>query len=130
MNSGQALDKVLFSIVNFGCITFIIMVKNINRVAFLQGKTESNNSHTNEEISKILNNVFLHFKNGFFDEAIDLLEQALKIDFEYKGVTSALKCAAFWSERKKKLEDIQDRYEKAEFLLSQWDFFTQFLNHI
>lgn len=96
----------------------------------MQGKTDNYNSCNNEEIPKILNNVFLHFKEGFFDEAIELLEEALKIDFEYKGVTSALKCATFWSERQKKLENIIDRYDRAEFLISQWDFFSQFLNHI
>ncbi|MBN2444744.1 MAG: tetratricopeptide repeat protein [Spirochaetales bacterium] len=115
----------------------------------MQGKTENNNSHSNErthnnnersqkneqtqgyeEIPKILNNVFLHFKEGLFDEAIQLLEEVLKIDFEYKGVTSALKCATFWSEKKKKLVNVNDKFERAEFLLGQWDFFTQFLTHI
>ncbi|MBN2532802.1 MAG: hypothetical protein JXB88_07925 [Spirochaetales bacterium] len=96
----------------------------------MQGKTENYSSFNSEEISKILNNVFLHFKDGLFDEAIELLEEALKIDFEYKGVTSALKCATFWSERQKKLENIKDRYDQAEFLISQWEFFSQFLNQI
>jgi tetratricopeptide (TPR) repeat protein len=124
------------------------MVKKTSRVAFLQGKTDNKNSrkseepqlnettqmneqyHGNEEIPRILQNVFLRFKEGLFDEAIELLEEVLKIDFEYKGVTTALKCATFWSERKKKLVNINERFERAEFLLSQWDFFTQFLNHI
>jgi tetratricopeptide (TPR) repeat protein len=99
-------------------------------VTFLQGRTDKQVSGKNEEISKILNRVFNHFREGLFEEAIDLLEEALKIDFEYYGVTSALKCATFWQERKERLETITGMYEQGEFLFAQWDLFSRFLSQI
>jgi hypothetical protein len=50
------------------------------------------------EIMQILNRVYLRFKEGAFPPAIEELERALSIDFEYTDVVNALKCANFWLE--------------------------------
>ncbi|MBN1698708.1 MAG: tetratricopeptide repeat protein [Spirochaetales bacterium] len=96
----------------------------------MQGKTDKQISGKNEEISRILNRVFNHFREGHFEEAIDLLEEALKIDFEYFGVTAALKCATFWQERKERLDGITGTYEQGEFLFAQWELFSIFLAQV
>jgi hypothetical protein len=82
------------------------------------------------EIIQILNKVYLKFKEGFFQESVELLEKALAIDFEYNGVSGALKCANFWVERMERLTDATDSYERGEFLLSQWLHFMSFIARI
>ncbi|MBN2736600.1 MAG: hypothetical protein JXR70_06435 [Spirochaetales bacterium] len=83
-----------------------------------------------DEVIKILHKVYDLFKIGQFDEAILLLEEALKLDLEFNGVASALKCANFWQERHLKLEDIGQKFEQAEYLIQQWDIFCPFIVHI
>jgi len=106
------------------------MIKNTWQGDHLQNKMEKQPSYNNEAIIKILSKVCNHFKDGLFENAIELLERALKIDFEYNGVTSALKCATFWKERKERLLNIAENYEKAEFLMDQWELFSKFLCQI
>ena len=50
--------------------------------------------------------------------AVELLEQALKIDFENEELKHALKCVHWWLIHTRRLEDIQDPYEKGGFILS------------
>jgi tetratricopeptide (TPR) repeat protein len=95
----------------------------------LQSETEKQTSVKNEETTKILNRVYKLFKEGFFEDAIPLLEEALKIDFEDLHVISALKCAQFWEERFEKLETMSGKYEKAEYLVLAWSHFSDFISH-
>jgi tetratricopeptide (TPR) repeat protein len=83
-----------------------------------------------EEINKILNRVYRLFKEGAFEDAVTLLEDGLKIDFEDPQIAYALKCANFWLERVEKLAFTSGKYEKAEFLTLQWINFSKFLNQI
>ena len=79
-----------------------------------------------DEVIKILNNVYSLFREGQFSESIGRLEEALKIDYEYPGVTSSLKCANFWKEKQEKLAQISDTYERGEFFMAQWRHFSSF----
>src|SRR3990170_4351423 len=47
------------------------------------------------EIIQILNKVYLEFKEGQFARAIELLDRALTIDFEYADISNALKYHVF-----------------------------------
>lgn len=82
------------------------------------------------EIIQILNKVYLKFKEGLFQESVELLEKALAIDFEYNYVSGALKCANFWLERMERLTDAADSYERGKFLISQWLHFMSFIARI
>ena len=61
--------------------------------------------------------------------AAELLEQALKIDFESEELKHALKCVHWWLEHTGRLEDIQDPYEKGGFILSLLKQYYAFLGH-
>jgi tetratricopeptide (TPR) repeat protein len=76
------------------------------------------------DIAQILNRVYLSFKEGAFAGAIELLEKALAIDFEYQDVTNALKCANFWHECLLRVSAIAGDYEKGEHYLNQWKLFS------
>jgi tetratricopeptide (TPR) repeat protein len=82
------------------------------------------------EVIKLLNEVYILFKEGKFEETKEKLNTALKIDFEYPGVATSLKCANYWSERQARYEAIADNYEKGEYLISQWDTFMHFVQKI
>ncbi len=92
--------------------------------------TDKQLTFRDNEIIQILNKVYLKFKEGLFQESVELLEKALAIDFEYNGVSSALKCANFWLERMERLTDATDSYERGEILLSQWLHFMSFIARI
>ncbi len=79
-----------------------------------------------DDVIRILNHVYILFREGNFTDSIIELENALKIDFEYPGIIIAMKCANFWLERQKRIETINDHYEKGEFLMAQWKQFTEF----
>ncbi len=62
--------------------------------------------------------------------AMFALEEALKIDFEDPEVVYALKCVNWWNERLKKLDNVQDAYDRGGFILSQWKAFYSFQDRI
>jgi tetratricopeptide (TPR) repeat protein len=45
-------------------------------------------------------------------------------------VASALKCAAFWKERREGLKGLAGAYEKGEYLLTQWRAFIRFVEDL
>jgi tetratricopeptide (TPR) repeat protein len=79
-----------------------------------------------DDVIRILNHVYTLFKDGNFKESITELENALKIDFEYPGIIIALKCANFWIERQKRIESMTDNYETGEYLMTQWNHFSDY----
>ena len=82
------------------------------------------------EIMQILNRVYLHFKEGEFPPAIEDLERALSIDFEYSDVANALKCANFWLEIDKRASAVDGGFERGEFYLNQWKVFCGFVSRM
>lgn len=62
--------------------------------------------------------------------AVTELDSALEADFEHLEVAFALKCANFWNERVNKASAFNHRFEKGEYLLSQWKAFLAFLQRI
>ena len=88
--------------------------------------TDKQLAFKDDELIRILNRVYDLFRDGRIPEASASLEEALKIDFDYPGVTAAMKCANFWGEKQKKLAETEDGYEKGEYLLEQWGRFTAF----
>jgi tetratricopeptide (TPR) repeat protein len=62
--------------------------------------------------------------------AIQLLQNALKIDFEHSEVKYGLKCANWWLDKIKELDDFQGAYEKGVHIISQWKLFLAFLDQI
>ena len=83
-----------------------------------------------DEIIQILNFVYSLFKKGQFADAIEKLEKALRIDYEYPGVPSSLKCANFWREKQEKMKSIADPYASGEYMVSQWHHFATFITRI
>lgn len=79
-----------------------------------------------DDVIRILNHVYTLFKDGNFKDSISELENALKIDFEYPGIITALKCANFWIERQTRIETMNENYEIGEYLMAQWNHFTDY----
>jgi len=103
------------------------MVIKSKQVFLLHEELEKENINRNDEIIRILHKVYQNFMDGSFDEAVLLLEEALKVNYEYEEITSALKCANFWKERLTRLKEIFENYERGEFLVKQWELFSRFI---
>ena len=92
--------------------------------------TDKQLSFKDDELIKTLNRVYGLFRKGEFAKAIAHLEEALKIDYDYPGITSALKCANFWLDKKAKGEKEEDLYQRGEYLTAQWAHFTSFVQRV
>ncbi|MFP4362422.1 MAG: tetratricopeptide repeat protein [Spirochaetia bacterium] len=84
----------------------------------------------NENIQKKLLSAYEKMKEAKYTEAINLLDNALSIDFEHCETLSALKCANFWKDRQEQAESIRDLFDKGEYLIAQWDKFESFIEQI
>ncbi|MDR1250583.1 MAG: hypothetical protein LBK62_00290 [Treponema sp.] len=60
--------------------------------------------------------------------AVELLEEALKTDFDNEELKYALKCVHWWIENTKRLEEFQNPYEKGGFILSRLKQYYIFLD--
>ena len=81
-------------------------------------------------IESILEDVQNKIREGLFSEAEKLLERALEIDFEHPEVLSSLKCVSFWKERLGRFHEINDDFDRGEYLLKQWAAFHHFLSRL
>ncbi len=62
--------------------------------------------------------------------AMAVLEEALKIDFEHPEVVYAMKCVKWWIEHLKKLDNIENPYDRGGFILAKWKAFYGFQDKI
>jgi tetratricopeptide (TPR) repeat protein len=61
-------------------------------------------------------------------EALELLEDALKIEFDNQELKYALKSVQWWLEHTKRIGDLKNPYEKGGFILSQLKQYYEFLD--
>jgi tetratricopeptide (TPR) repeat protein len=83
------------------------------------------------EVSKLpqlLTSVYNSFRKGDIQEAQDLLDRALSINFDHEEVINAMKIAAFWSDRIPGIREIEDPFEQGEKLFREWRGFIRFLS--
>jgi len=82
-----------------------------------------------DSLKELIHRSYQFFSEGSFEEAEQLLEQALGIDFDDGEVQSALKCCHFWLSRKNRLFSLDDPFEKGEYLLKEWRVFDGFVRN-
>ncbi len=87
-------------------------------------------TNTKGKIDTIVDSAYTLFRTGEFQKSIEVLSEALSIDFDREEIVSALKCASFWNERQSKLATINDKKKKGDFLLEQWKIFIFFLEKL
>lgn len=75
-----------------------------------------------------LSQAYKNLKEGKFEDAWKILQDAWSFDLDNKEIQAAIKCINFWKDRLAKAEQYQDPYEKGESLLSQWKAFTRFMD--
>lgn len=61
--------------------------------------------------------------------AEEILQEALKEDFEDKSLLFAMKCAAWWSDTMAKAQNYNNPFELGEFIISRWKLFKSVINH-
>jgi tetratricopeptide (TPR) repeat protein len=60
--------------------------------------------------------------------ALAALEEALGIDYDHPEVKYGLKCLHWWMEHTRRLDELQDPYDKGGYVLSQWKLYYGFLD--
>jgi tetratricopeptide (TPR) repeat protein len=81
-------------------------------------------------VSDLLQRAYDSLKLRDAAAARDILEEAMRVDFDDPEVAYALKCVKWWLARIKKLDECRDAYEKGGFILNQWKSFYSFLDRI
>ena len=82
------------------------------------------------EVEELIRKSYESLKNGEAVAALSFLRKALETDFEHEEVLYALKCLNWWLEKIKRLDDLDDPYERGEYILSQWKSYYAFLDRI
>ena len=95
------------------------------RKKYIMGNSPSKNDSIHEKIGA----VYSYFRTGAFKDAIEVLNDALSLDFEHKDVIYALKSASFWKERVLKLQSMTGPFETGEYLTREWKVFIHFLGN-
>ncbi len=78
----------------------------------------------------MLCDAFDALKEGNPFTAKDILEETLSADLENKEVIFTLKCANFWCDSFRRVEQMQNPYQKADTLLQNWKHFEEFISSI
>jgi tetratricopeptide (TPR) repeat protein len=106
------------------------MVNENNENYHKENQGDFHTGALNPAVSGLLQKAYDSLKSRDAASARDILEEALRVDFDDPEVVYALKCVKWWFERIKKFDDFQNAYEKGGFILSQWKFFYSFLDRI
>jgi tetratricopeptide (TPR) repeat protein len=85
---------------------------------------------TEQPVAGLIQRAYDKLKASDAAGAAELLEQALKLDYENEEVKHALKSVNWWLEHTKGLEDFQNLYEKGGFILSQLKQYYVFLDRL
>lgn len=89
--------------------------------------THEDTTHRQEDVVQLLDRAYARFREGELSQGIEVLDQALALDFENEEVVAGLKCGNFWRERMDRLDTLLNDFEKGEYLLSQWRSFLAFV---
>lgn len=79
------------------------------------------------KVGSLIETSYRLFQSGDFSQAIEILEEALSIDFDNSEVVFALKCGNFWKERTAENREQDDCSTQGECLLKNWKKFCIFL---
>jgi tetratricopeptide (TPR) repeat protein len=96
----------------------------------LKDMTQESKGSQDIQLDSILEDAYTAIREDELDNAIELLEKGLSIDFENTEVVSALKYVNFWRERERVFSAINSVFEKGEYLLNQWKVFNDFCDRI
>ncbi|MDR0474552.1 MAG: hypothetical protein LBH43_12880 [Treponema sp.] len=79
-----------------------------------------------EKIGGLIQKAYNSLKEPDANQALLLLHDTLKLDYEHAEALFAMKCINWWLDRMNRLEDFRSSYEKGGFILSQWKSFLNF----
>ncbi|MDR3324740.1 MAG: hypothetical protein LBS82_01940 [Spirochaetaceae bacterium] len=85
---------------------------------------------TGNSIENLKKQAFASLKEGDAEKSLEILQSALRIDFDDKELLWTLKCVNWWLEKIKCLEGIGAPYDQGFFVMSQWKGFYGFLDKI
>ncbi|MDC7239184.1 MAG: tetratricopeptide repeat protein [Spirochaetales bacterium] len=77
-----------------------------------------------KDIDEYLNDVYRSTARRELDKALNLLDEAYAVDFDRAELSVLLRMLKFWKERWNRMTDFTSLYEKGDYLLGQWDHFT------
>ncbi len=79
---------------------------------------------SSERIVELIKEIYLDFRKGNFKEALVKSEEAHSLDFDNIEILTALKSSVYWNGQVESLDRIGQDYEKAEFLIREWNNFA------
>lgn len=83
-----------------------------------------------EQVQSLLDQSYDLLKQRRINEAAELIQRALSIDFDNQEVVTSLKYVNFWKDRQATADGIPEQFERAEYLLGQWRLFHSFVDRV
>ncbi|AYE36030.1 hypothetical protein DB313_00680 [Borrelia turcica IST7] len=80
---------------------------------------------SSEKITELIKEIYLNFRKGDFKVALMKSEEAHSLDFDNIEILTALKSSVYWNGQVESLDRIGKDYEKAEFLIREWNNFAR-----
>ncbi|WKC57713.1 tetratricopeptide repeat protein [Borrelia sp. P9F1] len=80
---------------------------------------------SSEKITELTKEIYLNFRKGDFRTALVKSEEAHSLDFDNVEVLTALKSSVYWNGQVESLDRIGKEYERAEFLIREWNNFAR-----
>jgi tetratricopeptide (TPR) repeat protein len=77
-----------------------------------------------KDIDEFLEDVYRSTARRELDRALSTLDEAYSVDFDREELAGLLRMLKFWKERWNRMTDFTGPYEKGDYLLKQWDQFT------
>ncbi|MDA3955382.1 hypothetical protein [Oceanispirochaeta sp.] len=77
-----------------------------------------------KNIDELLEDVYRSTAERDMDKAMSQLDEAYSIDFDRIELAGHLRVLKFWKERWNRMAEFSGLYEKGDYLLKQWDQFT------
>ncbi|UGQ15837.1 MULTISPECIES: lipopolysaccharide assembly protein LapB [unclassified Borrelia] len=80
---------------------------------------------SSEKITELTKEIYLSFRKGDFKAALIKSEEAHSLDFDNVEILTALKSSVYWNGQVESLDRIGKEYERAEFLIREWNNFAR-----
>ena len=84
----------------------------------------------NGQSAGLVKKAYEKLKTSDAEQACVLLEQALDLDFENDEIKHALKCVHWWLEHTRRIDEINNPYEKGSFIISLLKQYSVFLEQL
>lgn len=82
---------------------------------------------TDSPLNEKFNEGLSYIQKGDLKKTLEIMEEIFNLSPNYTGVVEAIKSIKFWQNRWSKIFQIKEGYERAQYLLNEWENYNNFI---